>query len=104
VPLLGLCMHFILSPGAACQSSLRACGMTAACGCLHSDAFVNASPLSYPSLQIGLVKAIQSASRQLCHRQMSWFRDEEMFRRDAHVLLGAVLGGSARCMLATTGC
>ncbi|EFN51365.1 hypothetical protein CHLNCDRAFT_55198 [Chlorella variabilis] len=29
---------------------------------------------------IQLVKAIQTASRQLCHRQMSWFRDEGMFR------------------------
>lgn len=29
---------------------------------------------------IELVKSIQAASRKLCHRQMTWFRDEEMFR------------------------
>ncbi|KAL4419077.1 hypothetical protein ABPG77_002218 [Micractinium sp. CCAP 211/92] len=29
---------------------------------------------------IELVKQIQAASRKLCHRQMTWFRDEEMFR------------------------
>lgn len=29
---------------------------------------------------LGLVQAIQAASRQLCHRQMTWFRDEAMFR------------------------
>ena len=33
-----------------------------------------------PCLQIDLVKSIQAASRKLCHKQMSWFRDEEMFR------------------------
>lgn len=34
-----------------------------------------------PRPQIELVKQIQAASRKLCHRQMTWFRDEEMFRR-----------------------
>lgn len=29
---------------------------------------------------IELVKQVQAASRKLCHRQMTWFRDEEMFR------------------------
>ena len=33
-----------------------------------------------PALQIDMVKGIQAASRKLCHKQMSWFRDEEMFR------------------------
>ncbi|KAI7839677.1 hypothetical protein COHA_006486 [Chlorella ohadii] len=29
---------------------------------------------------IQAVQAVQAASRQLCHKQMTWFRDEEMFR------------------------
>ena len=42
---------------------------------------------------LGLVQAIQAASRQLCHRQMTWFRDEAMFRYS----LGKV--GQARVLL-----
>ncbi|PRW59253.1 tRNA dimethylallyltransferase 9 [Chlorella sorokiniana] len=29
---------------------------------------------------IQAVQAVQAASRQLCHKQMTWFRDEELFR------------------------
>ena len=31
-------------------------------------------------LQVHLTKEIQTASRQLCHRQMNWFRKESNFR------------------------
>ncbi len=37
-------------------------------------------PNSHLPLQIQAVQAVQAASRQLCHKQMTWFRDEEMFR------------------------
>lgn len=30
-------------------------------------------------LQVQLVKDIQSASRQLCKRQINWFRDDPLF-------------------------
>lgn len=30
--------------------------------------------------QVQMVRDIQKASRNLCHRQLSWFRDEQLFR------------------------
>lgn len=30
--------------------------------------------------QLQMVRDIQKASRNLCHRQLSWFRDEALFR------------------------
>lgn len=39
------------------------------------------NPRPPPPPQIQAVQAVQAASRQLCHKQMTWFRDEEMFRR-----------------------
>ena len=38
------------------------------------------------------MKDVQAASRHLCHKQMTWFRDEEMFR---WVLATAALGAGA---------
>jgi tRNA dimethylallyltransferase len=31
-------------------------------------------------VQEQLVRDVQTASRQLCHRQLSWFRDERLFK------------------------
>ena len=36
------------------------------------------TPLNHK--QIKLAQNIQAASRKLCHRQLSWFRDDERFR------------------------
>lgn len=47
----------------------------------HTLGSFSATPPPMPRPQIELVKQIQAASRKLCHRQMTWFRDEEMFRR-----------------------
>lgn len=43
--------------------------------------------------QIQSVQAVQAASRQLCHKQMTWFRDEEMFRSAvAGILFHRIVG------------
>ena len=31
-------------------------------------------------MQVQMVRDIQAASRKLCHRQLSWFRDERLFK------------------------
>ena len=31
-------------------------------------------------LQVQMVRGMQAASRKLCHRQLSWFRDERLFK------------------------
>ena len=31
-------------------------------------------------LQVQMVRDVQAASRKLCHRQLSWFRDERLFK------------------------
>ncbi|KAL4434476.1 hypothetical protein ABPG75_000917 [Micractinium tetrahymenae] len=50
---------------------------------------------------IELVKQVQAASRKLCHRQMTWFRDEEMFRWiDATAGEEAVLAEMLECWAA----
>ncbi len=38
------------------------------------------APLStFACMQIKLVTDMQQASRQLCHRQLTWFRDDAMY-------------------------
>lgn len=65
--------------------------------------------------QIQAVQAVQAASRQLCHKQMTWFRDEEMFRSAvAGILFHRIVGacgvlwsigvGGAECVCAGQQC
>lgn len=36
--------------------------------------------MSWHVVQVQIVRDIQTASRKLCHRQLSWFRDERLFK------------------------
>ena len=40
------------------------------CSCVHTGKL---------GLQVQMVKDIQAKSRNLCHQQLGWFRDEQLF-------------------------